>query len=131
MIIYEGIYAAAVGANDVYVQERLNLPVYMVDALDPRTDTHFFDGSWVDLICPFVEIVYANKSELAFAPLLAVAAGVANVITTWGFWDSLNSRAAGICLALRRDSGETAEPGFPWPDPENDPAVNEDYVPPA
>ena len=138
MLIFEGIYAAANAARDSYTANADTLPAHMIGAIYPYT----LEGqSWVDLICNYVESVYANKdlpevtgSDSVGDPagnMLEVAAGVGAVIAMYGFWDGLSGRVAGIILALRRDSGEEAEEGFPWPEPEVDPAPGEGYLPPA
>lgn len=132
MQLYEYLYDAAMAANEAYIAERDNLPAYMQDILDPRTGDNFFTaGSWPDMICPFVEIVYVNKGGSAFAPLLSIAGSVAAHIAVAGFWDSLGGRASGISKALWRDGGEVADPNVPWPAAEDDPAINMTYAPPT
>lgn len=131
MFYFESTYEAGDGVNTAYLAERDNLPAHMTTLLDPYTGTNLENVSRVDLICHFVHSCYANKGNPAVEPLYETAAAAAAKIAEHGFWDSLDGKASGMILAFRRDSGEEAEENVPWPDPSEDPAPNQDYLPPA
>lgn len=128
MILFDGIYAAADGANSAYLAEE-ELPEFVTGKLAQYMGDNFWNVSWVPLVCDFTETVYANHANLS-PNMKAVAAGVGATIAAYGFYDSLGGRAAGIVLALRRESGEEAEENFPWPEPSADPEPNADFIAP-
>lgn len=131
MYYFDSTYEAGAGVDAAYLAERSNLPAHMQTLLDPYTGTNLENVSRVDLICHFVHSAYANKGNSAVEPLFEVAAAAGAKIAEHGFWGSLDGKVSGMILAFRRDSGEEAEPEAPWPDPENDPAPDSTYLPPA
>lgn len=82
-------------------------------------------------ISQMAEYAFARKDDLKVAApgFVAVAARCAQYANRQ-FVDNMGgARGQGITDALRRDSGETADPRLPWPDPSADPAPRAEFVP--
>jgi hypothetical protein len=77
------------------------------------------------------EYVFAHREELKTAApgLVAVAARCAQYANRQCIDNMAGARGRGITDALRRDSGEEADPRLPWPDPSADPEPRTEFAP--
>lgn len=131
MQTFEGIAGAADAIRRFYFRNEDDFPQHFRDKVSP----HVGQGSSpVDLGAHFARAVYANRDELSDKvkkDALELAAGAADIFDRDGFHSKLDGKAAAMSLAMRRESGEKARPGMPWPAKEKDPAADSDYAPPA
>lgn len=131
MQTFEGIAGAADAIRRFYFRNEDDLPQHFRDRVGP----HVGQGSSpVDLGAHFTRAVYANRDALPAKQkkeALELAAGTADIFDRDGFHSKLDGKAAGMSLALRRDSGEKAAGSQSWPKKDDDPAPDSDYAPPA
>ena len=92
--------------------------------LRARFDDIVRSRSAVDLLVGVAETAYANREARGFpAELLELSAAAAVVAEDHGFHgQDQGSRGSKISRVMRRDSGERAAAGRPWPKKEDDPA---------
>lgn len=131
MQVFEGIAGAADAIRKFYYRNEDELPQHFRDKVGP----HVGQGSSpVDLAAHFARSTYANAGTLPAKlkkDALELAAGAADICARDGFHGKLDGKAGGMSLAMRRDSGEKARAGMPWPAKEKDPAPDAEYAPPA
>ncbi len=121
---YDGIAAAADAVRRFFIKREDDLPEVVREKVEPYTGT---GSSPVDLIVRFTEAAYANR-ETVPQEGLAIAAGCADLINRDGYHGRLDGRVVAMIPVLRRDSGEKAVTGSPWPKKADDPEPNQEYV---
>jgi hypothetical protein len=77
------------------------------------------------------EYVFARREVLKQAApgLVALGARCAHYANRQCIDNLAGARGRGITDALRRDSGEAADPRLPWPDPSEDPEPRAEFAP--
>jgi len=118
---------AANAVRRFFYQNEADLPEHITKRLQTHVEQ---GGSPVDLIVNFTESVYANRKALP-AEASLIAAGTADLINRMGYHDRLEGRAPAMSLAMRRDGGEKAATGVPWPKADADPAPKGEFEAPA
>lgn len=85
----------------------------------------------VDRIVKTGEVLYAARESLNDDGK-ALIAGLISFASRNG-WHGLgqDNRGTRIVMAMRRDLGEEATSGTPWPSPDDDPSPLAEYAPPA
>lgn len=128
---FEGIAGAADAIRAFFYRNEAELPQHFRDKVRP----HVGQGSSpVDLGAHFARATYASADSLPAKlkkEALEIAAGAADICDRDGFHAKLDGKAGGMSLAMRRESGEKARTGMPWPAKDKDPAPDADYAPPA
>lgn len=123
MRFYPDIGPAAADVRRFFNRNDDELPEHVAKALQTEVD----GGSPVDLIVRFVEVVYANRETLP-GEAMEIAAGCSDLINQKGYHGRLDGRAAAMVDVLRRDSGERAATGHPWPKKADDPAHKQEFA---
>lgn len=99
--------------------------------MPPYVRQHLVDA-WakgsVDALVDGIGALYAARSELS-ASAVTLAIGMTRLASRHRFY-GLGDDDKGLRMieALRRDRGDEAITGFPWPDPVNDPAPDARFI---
>ena len=126
MELFEGVVAAGNAIRRFFYQNEDDLPAFVRERLEQRINSGASD---VDLSVAFVELVYANRAGIP-AEGLAIAAAASELIYQSGFTHMPDDRARSLVPVLRRESGEAAPGGAPWPVADDDPAPNRAFLEP-
>ena len=125
-------HATVLGAIDAFgLEHGAALP----DDLRTKLIAAQASGSPVDRMIFVAETLYANRASISDSTAKSAAMTLAGQVAAWcanpanafhGFAaagpDGAVARGVGICLAMQRELGETAQSGTTWPDPSTDPA---------
>ena len=123
---FEGISEAADAIREFFFTQPDGLPAHVRAHIQPLTS---HGTNPVRLGADFVEAAFANAA--AVAPTgLEIAAGTAEIFYRERYFDRLFGRAHKLTAVLRRESGERAANGHPWPKAKDDPEPMEQFLPP-
>ena len=124
MKTFEGIADAADTVRRWVLVHEKKIPKHIRERLVALTGT---GSSPVDLVATFARAAYANRFDLP-PEALEIAAGAAELCDRNGYHrDHFDARV--LVPVLRRDSGERAATGRPWPKKKDDPVPDEEFLP--
>lgn len=129
MRTFEGLADAATQLNQWYWQTgRALFPAELQEQIEAYLGP---TRSAVEAVVRVSEIVYARRAELP-PEVLEFTSGLPLVAEEHGFHGmDEGSRGSKMSLVMRRDSGEKAATGRPWPKAKNDPEPKGEYAPPG
>jgi hypothetical protein len=123
---FTGVSDAALAIQDFLMDRTAELPE------DVRTKLRALVGpttSPVDAVVRGAELMYARRSELP-PEAQELAAGLALIAQQYNFHGlAVEDRGSKIALAMLREAGVAAPTGITYPDPEDDPDADSQYVP--